>query len=196
MRRRLKRAVLIGFSAVALMIVAGMVMVIHLVAPVPDSQVSDVSDVSSDVTLSGSSSEPSAYPIPSGVTASGYEGGETSAEDMDTSGVPGQSCPLEPSGGRETGYRTNNLGRGWTFMTDEKNELVVAGLIDQMRAAGFELVDAETLDLFGDSWGCVATKLEDSEVVLVIVQPEVMGESSGETASSVSIALIDAEAAS
>jgi hypothetical protein len=56
---------------------------------------------------------------------------------------------------------------------------------------GYRIDYSLTLDLFGDSWGCVATSEDADHVLIVFLQPEVIGTGVGEGRLDVTVIEVD-----
>lgn len=92
-------------------------------------------------------------------------------------------CPVMAGGGAFEQTAENALGRGWRSCTDADVSEVAREILAQLESGGYKLLEASRMDLFGEAWGCVASRQEDSCVVVAVLLPERMGGTSDEEVS-------------
>ena len=106
-----------------------------------------------------------------GLSGGGQTGHAGEVHPLPDAGGQHLTCPFDFTGAQFADGRTNSLGRGWTYVTDEDVGTLVEEALMQSRDQGFELVGAVTLDLEGNAWGCVVTDRPGEITYLVIIGP-------------------------
>lgn len=100
-------------------------------------------------------------------------------------------APLELEGMRLRCARGNPIGISWSYSTMESPDSVVRDVLGSLDMEGYRIDYSLTLDLFGDSWGCVATSEDADHVLIVFLQPEVIGTGVGEGRLDVTVIEVD-----
>lgn len=107
-------------------------------------------------TMDGSTVESGTVDLPSGQIA----GTET---------VP---CPFDLTDAELVERERKPSARSWTFVSSKSAPEFVEEVLDQSRDRGYKLVEATTLDLEGNAWGCVVSDAPTESVYLVTVSDE------------------------
>ncbi|MDR2197759.1 MAG: hypothetical protein LBO07_07365 [Coriobacteriales bacterium] len=108
------------------------------------------------------------------------------ADAGDTSSVPGSAsfamtpCPVAmPPDTTALEYQRTSTTERWRGLSEGGCEEVARGILQNLQAAGVELVTAGYLDLSGEAWGCTVACADGSSQVISLV-PQALGQGRNE----------------
>jgi hypothetical protein len=86
------------------------------------------------------------------------------------------ACPLLlPTSASGLSYQKGLLTESWKAYSTKPCQEVARELLELLSAQGVNLLEAGTMDLSGEAWGCTVKSLQDEALTLTLV-PEKLGQ--------------------